>query len=102
MPEPTTELQKVAAAIRLGDGNDPAEPIRTVLASQIDVARAVVSRLAPSAPTAVRLQAVIAICGQLYDGPNAAEGMTFDKAIRQSGAHSLPCLLYTSPSPRDS
>ena len=89
MPQPTNSLQTVAAALRITDGSDPAEPIKSVLEQYLAVAQATVDRIAPDAPEAIMLQAAILVVGRLYDQPTAGEGTDFAAAMRQSGAYRL-------------
>ena len=68
----------------------------------LDYAVLEVEQTAPDAPQAAKDLAIVRLCGYVYESPSSPVGSGFADAIGNSGAQSLLCLLYTSPSPRDS
>lgn len=80
---------QLAAAMRLTAGDDPPEPILSILTRLSGVADAFIELLAPTAPEAVQDEAKIRFCSYLYDAPTAGRNFSYGNAWRNSGAASL-------------
>lgn len=81
----------LAVALRLiTDGTEaPEEPVNGILTRLLGVGTALVNKHAEDAPDDVKDEAVIRVCGYLFDMPTAARGDRFAYAWRNSGAASL-------------
>ena len=66
-------LAQLAGALHIGDGTtNPLDPQRTMIKRLMEVAEALVSVTAPSAPETIRDEAAIRIAAYLYDAPTSA------------------------------
>ena len=90
-------LTQLAAALRLGDGeNPPTEPVLGLITRLLGVSQAFVARAAPEAPDAIADEATIRMTAYLYDSPTAAAGGRYAQAWRNSGAEA-PCIALGGP-----
>ena len=81
----TLTQPQLSAAMRLGQSpEENAEALRLLAYAKVTV-----ERHAPDAPDAVHNEAAIRLAAYLYDQENAARGMGFASAIRNSGAASV-------------
>ena len=86
-PTPTTTItvEEIAVACRIGDSADEMAEV-TRLKS---VAETLVDEHAPEAPTALKNEAVVRLCGYWFDSPNAPRGSSYANVMRNSGAGRL-------------
>lgn len=78
---------QLAAALRVGDGLSlPPEPVGGVVTRLLSAATELVQDYAPDAPEGVQNEAVVRVCGWLFD---AVPGRTFANAMDLSGAKAL-------------
>ena len=82
-------LAELAAALRLGSGAEPAEPVRGILSRALSVGQSLVEQHAPAAPEDIRDEAAIRVAGFIFDMPTAAQGDRYAFAFRSSGAAGL-------------
>ena len=83
-------VTSLAAALRIGDGiGAPEEPQLGILTRLLNVGNSIVEARAATAPSDVKDEAVIRLCGYLYDSPTAAQGDGYAFAWRHSGAAGL-------------
>ena len=80
---------QLAAALRITDGSDPAEPQLSILTRLAGVADAYIDLLIPGAPTDIQDECKIRFAAYLYDAPTAGRGDFYANAWRNSGAGSL-------------
>ncbi len=76
----------LAAAMRLTDGEAPAEPLLSIVNRLLAVGNAFVDKFAPAAPSAIRDEAVVRLAAYLYDQPHYGRAMAMASAWRSSGA----------------
>ena len=77
---------QLATALKL-DATDAAE--LADVTRLLGAATALIEAYAPTAPDAIVDEAVVRVCGYLYDSPTAARGTAFGSALRNSGAGGL-------------
>ena len=84
----TLTVQQLANAIRLGD---PDEETSAILTRQMNAATALIEARtnADTLPADVKDEAVVLLCGYLFDSPTAGQGDRYMAAWRYSGAASL-------------
>ena len=82
----TITVSELAASLRLGDGSLPDEPLRGILLRQLGVARDAVTAYARGAPDENLNEAIIRMCGYLYDETPTALN---NAPLAQSGAKAL-------------
>ena len=72
-------------ALRLGDTTEE----RAIADRLRQVAVEVVDKTAPDAPTIIKDEAIIRLCGYWFDQPQAARGTAYASAMRNSGAKAI-------------
>ena len=78
---------ELAAALRVGDGvNAPEEPVGGIITRLLAAATELVQGYAEDAPESVQNEAVVRLCGWMYD---AVPGRSFANAMDLSGARAL-------------
>lgn len=82
---------KLAQALRIQTDAtaDVAEPHKTILTDLLAWAEAEVSASAPRAPEVHSDQAIIVMCGYVYDSPSARRGESYANAWSNSGASTI-------------
>ena len=78
----TLTAAQLAAAMRVGDSAEEMAEVERLLAYGTEA----VQRHGPAAPDAVHNEAVVRLCGYLFDQPLASRRDAFANAIRNSGA----------------
>ena len=78
----TLTAAQLAAAMRLGDSTEEMNEVVRLLA----YASEAVVRHAPAAPDVVHNEAVVRLCGYLFDQPLASRRDAYANAMRNSGA----------------
>lgn len=88
------DVNQVAGALRLTDGVAAPEAAQAaILARLLSAAGEIVGHYAPEAPTVIKDEAVIRLCGYWYDQPTAGRGQGWANAWTNSGAASL-CMPW--------
>ncbi|MDE2901751.1 MAG: hypothetical protein OXP73_01850, partial [Chloroflexota bacterium] len=84
-------VRQLAAALRLTTDldTDPPEPQLSILNRLLGVGDAMVAQIAPTAPEAIKDEALVRFAAYLYDQPTAGRGDSYGNAWRNSGAASL-------------
>lgn len=82
-------LGQLAAAMRITAGEDPEEPIRSIILRLQGVADAYIQLLIPNAPDAIKDEVMVRFASYLYDAPRAGRGDFYGNAWRNSGAGQL-------------
>lgn len=78
-------VEAIAIACRIGDSTDELAEVTRLKA----VAEALVDEHAPDAPTALKQESVVRLCGYWFDMPNAPRGSSYANVMRNSGAGRL-------------
>ena len=94
---------QLAAALRVTQGENPAEPLLSELTRLLGVGQALVDLWAPAAPTIIKDEAVVLVAGYLFDKPSSpASGRAYANAFGSSGAQALLSPWFVAPSLLDS
>ena len=94
---------QLAAALRVTQGENPAEPLLAELTRLLGVGQALVDLWAPAAPVVVKDEAVVLVAGYLFDQPSSpASGRAYANAFGSSGAQALLSPWFVAPSLLDS
>ena len=93
---------QLAAALRVTQGENPAEPLLSELTRLLGVGQALVDLWAPAAPTVIKDEAVVLVAGYLFDKPSSPSGRAYANAFSASGAQALLSPWFVAPSLLDS
>ena len=93
---------QLAAALRVTQGENPAEPLLSELTRLLGVGQALVDLWAPAAPVVVKDEALVLVAGYLFDKPSSPSGRAYANAFSASGAQALLSPWFVAPSLLDS
>ena len=93
-------VAELAGELRITDGaSEPPAPIHGILTRSLDAANALIEKVCPDAPDAIKDECAIRVCAYWFDQPTAPNSQRYASAWRNSGASALAARWITHNPP---